>query len=730
VSKGDKDQQQGQLDEGSSAAGIMDKEELQGTEEDVQAKDEGLPGQGVEAPVKEEEKEEKTRLEDMPKITVKRGAETLMECEITKEAISIGRRQGNDIFLDDRKVSREHARIRREGNTFLVEDLQSTGGMEVNGKKVTSQEIFTGDVIKIGDFELHFFSGIPGEEKTVFEEETDEERTTFDEDRTKFYEEPLAKLVVKRADNLQGTIDLSEEVVIGRGEDADIRLEDGRASRRHSKIALTNGSFVITDLQSANGTFVNGEKITERALMNGDRIQIGNALFDFQMETGGHVAHGSGILKRFMKFFGVLAAIALITWITIMLANGINTPHNVILSALWEKQTKGGIHVCAAIGDLNNDLFNDTVFADNLGNIYALDGRTGGSIWNKPFVTGAAIFSSPSLGDVNQKDGSLDVIVGSEKGQLYTIDGERGNLIWTSTGIKGAVTSSPALADLNADGVLDVVAGSRDNNVYALDGKQGGEIWYFDAKGEVTATPSLADIDGDGVLDVIIGSLGNLYALSGVNGKRLWVYQAEGAPSSAAVGRFNDDFIEDIAVCFQKELVVLDGKTGAALWKWTIPFISPGDNLAPIAPALADINKDTVLDVVCSSGKGHVYVIDGVSKGNRYLWDFNTEGEIPSTAAIADFNEDGTLDVAVTVQEGTVYLINGKDGHMLAHYDVHEKTVSPLVIADVNANNIVDLIIGTEKGMIRVVETNTRCRKNEVLWSALGRDQRHTARVD
>ncbi|MGA1794374.1 MAG: FHA domain-containing protein [bacterium] len=729
MSTNDKDQEQGQVEETSSATGIIVKEEVKGAEEDVQAKDEELQGREVDASV-QEEGDEKTRLEDVPKITVKRGAETLMECEITKEELTIGRRQGNDILLDDRKVSREHARIRREGSTFRIEDLKSTGGLEVNGTKVTSQEIFTGDVITIGDFQLHFFSGVPGEEKTVFEGESDGERTTFDDDRTKFYEEPQAKLVVKRADNLSGVIDLAEEVVIGRGEDADVRLEDGRASRRHSKIALTNGSFVITDLQSANGTFVNGERITESALQNGDKVQIGNALFEFQMETGGSVAPGSGILKRVMKFFGFLAAIALIAWIIILLSNSVNAPHNVIISTLWEKQTKGPIHVCAAIGDLNNDVFNDIVVADDLGYIYALDGRTGGSIWNKPFFTGGAIFSSPSLGDVNQKDGTLDVIVGSEKGHLYTVDGGRGTLIWTSTVIKGAVTSSPALADLNADGVPDVVVGSKDNYVYALDGKQGGEIWNFDAKGEVTATPALADVDGDGVLDVIIGSVGNLYALSGANGKRLWVYQGEGAPSSAAAGRLNDDLIEDIAVCFHKELVVLNGKTGAALWTWTIPFITSKDSLKSIAPAMADINEDGVLDVVCSSGKGHVYVVDGMSKGNRYLWDFNTEGEVPSTAAIADFNEDGTLDVAVTVRAGTIYVINGKDGHMLAHFDVHEKTVSPVAIADVNDNSMVDLVLGTEKGMIRVVETNTRCKKNEVLWNSLGRGQLHTARVD
>lgn len=53
-------------------------------------------------------------------------------------------------------------------------------------------------------------------------------------------------------------------------------------SRRHARIALgPNRQFVITDLPSQNGTFVNGEKSTEARLADGERIKIGEALLNF-----------------------------------------------------------------------------------------------------------------------------------------------------------------------------------------------------------------------------------------------------------------------------------------------------------------------------------------------------------------------------------------------------------------------------------------------------------------
>lgn len=701
-------------------------EDVRGHEEEMNEEEQGA------------EVDEKTCLESSPKITVKKDTETILEYEILKDLVIIGRRAGNDIVLDNRKVSRKHAQIKREGDNFIIEDLQSTGGTEINGEKITSRQIFTGEIIKIGDFELHFNSGIEGEEKTVFEED---DKTIFDDDKTVFYEETVAKLIVERSVNLQGEISIEGEAIIGRGEEATIQLEDQRASREHCKIALVDSNFVITDLESSNGTYVNGEKITEKSLENGDKIQIGDAVFEFQMEKGVKGGAKKFIGKQLVKKVGLVALGVFVFVVVFQLANR-EKPHSVVLSQIWEKQIKGEIRTSPAIGDLNNDTFNDIVVGDTEGFIYALDGRTGGSIWNKPYTAGRPILSSPVLGNINHEGGNLDVIVGAERkrmlsvkdrmdssltGKIYAIDGEKGDMIWESSVVKGGIVSSPALVDLNTDKVLDVVVGSKDRFVYALDGKQGGEVWNFETKGGISATPSLTDIDNDGILDVIIGSQDNIYALSGANGKKLWLFHHLGNPSSAAIGKFDDDEIEDVVVAFAGEIVVLNGKTGAIIWEWKSPVLLTEETLLPIAPVLGDLNNDGVLDVVCGSDKGHVYAVNGVTEGEKYLWDFNMGEEIPSSAALFDFNGDKSLDVAVISQTGVIYLISGKDGHLLVQFDINAPVISSLVIADVNANKIADLVIGTLDGKIIVVESNAKCKEKEIIWGVLGGNELHTS---
>jgi pSer/pThr/pTyr-binding forkhead associated (FHA) protein len=77
------------------------------------------------------------------------------------------------------------------------------------------------------------------------------------------------------------------EVVIGRGRDCQVRLSDADTSRRHAKIVCAGGRFVLYDLASTNGTFVNGERIEERVLEPGDRLQIGaNSVTFCQVATG------------------------------------------------------------------------------------------------------------------------------------------------------------------------------------------------------------------------------------------------------------------------------------------------------------------------------------------------------------------------------------------------------------------------------------------------------------
>jgi hypothetical protein len=69
--------------------------------------------------------------------------------------------------------------------------------------------------------------------------------------------------------------------VLGRGHTADVRLDDRKASRRHASIFFTGAEFRIRDESSRNGTVLNGSRVVEYAIRDGDELLIGDTLFRF-----------------------------------------------------------------------------------------------------------------------------------------------------------------------------------------------------------------------------------------------------------------------------------------------------------------------------------------------------------------------------------------------------------------------------------------------------------------
>jgi sigma-B regulation protein RsbU (phosphoserine phosphatase) len=79
-----------------------------------------------------------------------------------------------------------------------------------------------------------------------------------------------------------------ESSVLGRHPDCDIVLDVQAVSRQHAKIIRTGADFYVEDMESRNGTFVNGEKIAERRLLrDNDRVKICNLLFTFRLYPPG-----------------------------------------------------------------------------------------------------------------------------------------------------------------------------------------------------------------------------------------------------------------------------------------------------------------------------------------------------------------------------------------------------------------------------------------------------------
>jgi hypothetical protein len=95
------------------------------------------------------------------------------------------------------------------------------------------------------------------------------------------------RLVVERAPGHDpGMIyDLDGDIVLGRGDRAEIRLEDPFASARHARIYEQGNIVVIEDLDSTNGTYLNEELLqTARPLHPGDRVRIGDSEFAFEVD--------------------------------------------------------------------------------------------------------------------------------------------------------------------------------------------------------------------------------------------------------------------------------------------------------------------------------------------------------------------------------------------------------------------------------------------------------------
>jgi pSer/pThr/pTyr-binding forkhead associated (FHA) protein len=70
-------------------------------------------------------------------------------------------------------------------------------------------------------------------------------------------------------------------LTVGRGDQADACIDDQEMSRRHFVISAKNDGYVLQDLNSRNGTLVNGRRTSERALIPNDRIQAGQTNFVF-----------------------------------------------------------------------------------------------------------------------------------------------------------------------------------------------------------------------------------------------------------------------------------------------------------------------------------------------------------------------------------------------------------------------------------------------------------------
>ena len=99
-----------------------------------------------------------------------------------------------------------------------------------------------------------------------------------------------ARLLATTGPRRKSEFPLGEEVSIGRDALQAICLEDPTVSPEHCNICLRDGHYVLCDLDSRSGTFVNGIPTKERVLQSGDELTIGSSVFLFTEESSAQAA--------------------------------------------------------------------------------------------------------------------------------------------------------------------------------------------------------------------------------------------------------------------------------------------------------------------------------------------------------------------------------------------------------------------------------------------------------
>ncbi|MBI5607350.1 MAG: FHA domain-containing protein [Deltaproteobacteria bacterium] len=280
---------------------------------------------------------------------------------------SIGRDEANAICLSDRNVSRQHARLQSKGGHVWLENVHATYGTRLNNLLIRERtEVQPGDVVEVGDYKLE----LVGEEKrdTALRDEssggmavpaappqpasaggtlkskTPEGATAIvnlADISAMLNKEPAAPAqtipdgqqprMVVESENLRG-LELritKTPIIVGRvRESSDLVIDHRSISKEHARLTrLTDGTWQVLDLGSANGIKVNGEPYSKSELRSGDRLELGHVTLRFlaagaKAPAAGSGGGSSGPSKGTWVMIGGLVAVLAIAAVVVVLVLG------------------------------------------------------------------------------------------------------------------------------------------------------------------------------------------------------------------------------------------------------------------------------------------------------------------------------------------------------------------------------------------------------------------------
>jgi pSer/pThr/pTyr-binding forkhead associated (FHA) protein len=191
-----------------------------------------------------------------------------------RDGFSVGRSPQADLPLDDPQVADLHLRAYKDGPSWLSVDLSKSGFVH-NGTHTQRATLAAGDTLQVGAHVLQLIT-----DSTQAAPKVDSRSVPRPQSTGPF-------LVARKgndAGKVYSLVTPKTALIIGRGVATDITIWDIRASRAHARIDVQEGRYVVRDLSSSNGTYLNEEKLSAskpHELATGDQIRIGSTVLEF-----------------------------------------------------------------------------------------------------------------------------------------------------------------------------------------------------------------------------------------------------------------------------------------------------------------------------------------------------------------------------------------------------------------------------------------------------------------
>ena len=217
----------------------------------------------------------------MVRLVMRRGPTPGAVFDLEGDEITIGRGSKNNIVIRDNEVSRDHCRLVRLAGNYEVHDLNSSNGTFVNGQRVVTPWLLqTGVLIELGDTITLEYGDAPSMNGHAVLE-----RIAPVETGARYSLRMINGPSTGTVFPLGG-----KTLAVGRDVSNDLVIQDPEVSRHHLCLRFTRGAYHVEDLGSTNGTFVNGDAVSDsHCLEPNDLIRLGTMVqLQYVVREGSH----------------------------------------------------------------------------------------------------------------------------------------------------------------------------------------------------------------------------------------------------------------------------------------------------------------------------------------------------------------------------------------------------------------------------------------------------------